>query len=412
MEISEEIENANKKAFDRLNYGRAILTDFDMAGKVIPGMKEDIILHAGPPIAYENMIEPMKAAVQGAIVFEGKADSIEAADKLARKGEFELRPCHDMSTVGPMAGVTTYSMYVAVVENRTFDKKAYCNLHEGRGAILRFGATGKDVIDRLHWMNEILGPALKNSVNKEPVDLKAIAAEGVQMGDELHQRFKATSLLFLAAISSQLLEQENGVEVFKFIQEREQFFLNLSMPAMKAIADGADGIKYSTLVTRMTRNGVDFGIQVSGLKGKWFTGPAETPKGLYFMGFTDSDAAPDFGDSSIMETCGLGGFASAAAPAVTRFVGGTVSDAMRITEDGYKITHGMSREFQIPVLNFKGTPLGIDIIKVAETGILPSINTGIAHKKAGIGQIGGGVSHPPIEAFNSALVEFGKEYGL
>ncbi len=412
MGIAEDIENANRKAFDIMNTGKAVLVDFDFASKAIPGMKDNYVLHAGPPVRYEDMIESMKAAVQGALVFDGKADTIEKADRLARSGDIVFRPCHEMSTVGPMAGITTAGMYVAVIENTAYRNRAYCNLHEGRGAILRFGATGREVIDRLHWMNDVMGPTLRETIKKKPIDLKSIAAEGVQMGDELHQRFKATSLLFLSAITSNLLDQPHGQEVLRFIAEREQFFLNLSMPAMKALTDAADGVKYSTLVTRMTRNGVQFGIQISGLKGKWFTGPAEIPKGLYFMGFSQEDAARDFGDSAIMETGGLGGLASAGAPAVTRFVGGTVRDAMRFTEDGYRITQGSSRDFQIPGLDFRGTPLGIDMIKVNETGILPSINTGIAHRKAGIGQIGAGVSHPPIKAFNDALREFASVYGI
>lgn len=412
MEVSEEIENANKKAFDIMNNGKAVLTDFEIAKKVIPGMKEDMILHAGPPINYEDMIDPMKAAVQGAIMFEGKADSLEKADKMARSGEFEFKPCHEMSTVGPMAGITTPGMYVAVVENPVYKNKSFCNLHEGRGKILRFGATGDDVLERLHWMNDVLGPTMKEAVRRKPIDLKNISAEGVQMGDELHQRYKASSLLFLSSLSSELLEIENSKDVFKFISEREQFFLNLAMPAMKALADPADGIKYSTLVTRMTRNGVTFGIQISGLKGKWFAGKAEIPVGLYFTGFNQNDASGDFGDSAIMETLGFGGLSSAAAPAVTRFVGGNAKDAIRLTEDGYKITYGQSKDVLIPALDFKGTPLGIDMLKVNETNIVPSINTGIAHKKAGIGQIGGGISHPPLEAFNDALRKYAEEYGI
>ncbi len=412
MDISEEIEKANRKAFDIMNRGKAVLTDFDFARKVIPGMKENIILHAGPPIDYADMIDPMKAAVQGALMFEGKAENLEEADKLARSGEIEFKPCHEVSSVGPMAGITTASMFVAVVENPEFGNRTFCNLHEGRGKILRFGATGKEVLDRLNWMNENLGPALKEVVKKKPVDLKSIAAEGVQMGDELHQRYRASSLLFLSSISENLLELPNAKEIFKFIADREQFFLNLAMPAMKALADPADGIKYSTIVTRMTRNGVSFGIQVSGMKGKWFTGKAEVPIGLYFTGFSQKDAAGDFGDSAIMETLGLGGLSSAAAPAVTRFVGGSPKDAIHATEQGYKITYGQSKDILLPAMDFQGAPLGIDILKVNETNILPSINTGIAHKKAGIGQIGGGISHPPLKAFNDALREYAEVYGL
>ncbi len=412
VDLPEEMELANKKAVEIMNNGKALLVDFGSARKFIPGMKENMVLHAGPPIGYGEMIEPMKAAVQGGLILEGVAGDEEAADRLARRGEIEFKPCHEMQSVGPMAGVITPNMYVAVVHNPVYGNKTFCNLHEGRGKILRFGATGKDVIERLRWMNDVLGPTLKEAVSKKPIDLKWIAAEGVQMGDELHQRFKATSLLFLARVAEQLHELENGKEVFRFVAEREQFFLNLSMPAMKALADPADGIKYSTIVTRMTRNGVKFGIQVSGLRGRWFLGEAEVPKGLYFMGYNQDDASRDFGDSAIMETMGLGGMASAAAPAVTRFVGGNSAGALRITEDCYRITAGTSRDFVIPFLEFKGVPTGIDVVKVNETGILPSINTGIAHKKPGIGQVGAGVSHPPMNAFQDALREFARQYGL
>jgi hypothetical protein len=410
--VAEEMERANRKAVEIMNSGKALLVDFGSARKVIPGMKDGIVLHAGPPIRYEEMIEPMKAAIQGGLILEGVADSEEAADRRARKGDIEFKPCHEMQSVGPMAGVITPNMYVAVVQNPVYGNKTFCNLHEGRGKILRFGATAKDVIDRLRWMNDVLGPTLREAVSKKPIDLKGIAVEGLQMGDELHQRFKASSLLFLARVAEQLQGLERGNEVFRFIAEREQFFLNLSMPAMKALADPADGIRYSTIVTRMTRNGVKFGIQVSGLKGKWFLGEAEVPKGLYFTGFTQDDASRDFGDSAIMETMGLGGMSSAAAPATTRFVGGNSAGAIRTTEDCYKIVYGTSRDFMIPYLEFKGSPTGIDVVKVNETGILPSINTGIAHKRAGIGQIGAGVSYPPMSAFQEALREFARQYGL
>jgi hypothetical protein len=412
MPIDDEIDRANRRAVDLVDQGEARLTDFQPAGRVIPGMTDDVILHAGPPIEYPAMIEPMRAAAQGALVLEGKAATIEEADRRLRQGEFRFRPCHEFGTVGPMAGITTAGMYVAVVENPRHSGRAFCNLHEGRGAILRFGATGSEVIDRLRWMNAVLGPTLGACVRSAPVNLKEIAAEGVEMGDELHQRYRASSLLFLARIAGRLLDQPHGREVFDFIAAREQFFLNLAMPMMKALIDPADGIAHSTLVTRMTRNGVAFGIGVSGLKGRWFTGPAEVPKGLYFPGFSQADASRDFGDSAIMETGGLGGLASAAAPAVTRFVGGDARTALRFTEDGYRITLGESREFRIPSLDFRGTPLGIDLVKVDETRILPSINTGIAHRKAGIGQIGAGVSHPPLEAFQSALRAYAAEYGL
>jgi Protein of unknown function (DUF1116) len=408
--ISAEIGKANGKAVDILNRGRAVLVDFREAGKVIPGMKEDLILHAGPPIGYAEMIAPVQVAVQGALILEGKADDLENADRLARSGDIEFRPCHEFSAACPMAGVTSASMYVAVVENPEFSNRAFCNLHEGRGKILRFGGFGDEVMKRLQWMNGVLGPALAESVRKKPVDLKVIMSKGLLMGDEFHQRFNASSLLFLREILESLMDSSEGKECIRFISEREQFFLNLSMPAAKALVDPADGIEYSTLVTRLTRNGVGYGIGVSGLKGEWFVGPAEVPKGLYFPGYTEADASGDFGDSAIMETIGLGGYASAAAPAVVRFIGGTPRDAVQMTEDGYKVCIGISRDFLIPQLDFKGVPTGIDIVKVNSTGLVPKSNTGIAHKKPGIGQIGAGVSRAPIEAFQDALRAFAQKY--
>lgn len=410
--VTDRIAEANDKAVDRMNKGRAMLVDFDLAKNVVPGMKDNTVLHAGPPIEYEKMIAPMKAAIQGSLVFEGKAKDLKQADELARSGELEFSPCHEHSTVAPMAGIVTPGKMVCVVENPTFGNRAYCNLHEGRGKILRFGGWDEEVLKRLQWMNDVLAPALRKVVKKSPIDLKVIVSKGLMMGDEFHERYDASSLLFLKTVLDGLLDQPEGKEVIKFISDREQYYLNLAMPAMKALADPADGIENSTIVTRLTRNGVGYGIGISGLKGEWFVGPVVIPKGLYFPGFSESDAAGDFGDSAIMEVMGLGGYASAASPAVTRFVGGTVQDAVQMTMDGYKVCHGVNRDFLVPSLNFKGCPLGIDMIKVNRTGLLPKSNTGIAAKKPGVGQIGGGISHAPLEAFNDALRKYASRYGL
>lgn len=410
--MRDEIDAANREAVERMNKSKAVLVDFEQAKKVIPGMTDDTILHAGPPIAYADMIPAIKVAVQGALIFEGRAKSLDEADRLASSGVLTFKPCHEFSTVGPMAGVTTRSMYVAVVENQVFGIKAFCNLHEGRGKILRFGGWSDEVLQRLRWMNEVLGPSLKRAVRKEPIDLKPIISQGLLMGDEFHQRFNASSLLFLQKVLSPLLDMEHSKELIQFVSEREQFFLNLCMPAGKAIADSADGIEYCTVVTRLTRNGVGYGVGVSGLKGEWFVGPAEIPKGLYFAGYSEKDAAHDFGDSAITETIGLGGYATASAPGVTRFIGGSAKDAIQMTMDGYKVCDGVSRDFLIPSLDFRGAPVGIDIIKVNQTGLVPKSNTGIAAQKPGIGQIGAGVSRAPIEAFRDALRAFSKRYGV
>lgn len=412
--MKDEIDAANAEAVDRMNRGRALLVDFEVAKKVIPGMKDNLVLHAGPPIAYKDMIPGMKVAVQGGLILDGLAKTLEEADQMCLRGDIEFAPCHEHSSVGPMAGVTTPSMYVAVVENSEFGNKAYCNLHEGRGKILRFGGYDDTVMKRLQWMNTVQGPLLKEAIRGKPTDLKVIISKGITMGDEFHQRFESSSLLFLSQILEPLMNSgsKDYTEVVKFIAERGQYFLNLAMPAAKVLCDPADGIEHSTIITRLTRNGVGYGIGVSSLKGDWFVGPAEVPKGLYFPGFTEADAEHDYGDSAITETIGLGGYATAAAPAVTRFIGGNAKDAIQMTLDGYKVCAGVSRDFLIPALDFKGTPTGIDMIKVNQTGLVPKSNTGIAGRKAGVGQVGAGVSRAPIEAFRDALRAYAKKYGI
>lgn len=192
------------------------------------------------------------------------------------------------------------------------------------------------------------------------------------------------------------------------MDSNDHFALNLTMPACKCTLDAAKGIPYSTIVTTQARNGTEFGIRVSGIDGgnRWFTAPAEIIDGLYFPGYSQEDANPDIGDSVITETCGIGGFAMATAPAIVQFVGGTPQDAVNYTTSMYEITTVENNVYTIPFLNFRGTPTGIDIRKVVETGIRPVINTGIAHKDPGVGQVGAGIVHPPMKCYEDALEAF------
>jgi len=411
--IRDEINAANSKAVEILDNGKAKLVDFDMAKKVIPNMSDDIILHPGPPIDYKDMIIPMKVAIQGGLIFEGKTKTLKEADKIATSGEIRFKPCHEYASVCSMTGIITPSMYVAVVENSVYRNKAFCNLHEGGlGTNLRFGGYNDEVIGQFYWIFDVFGPSLKKVVKKKPIDLISIISQGLLMGDEFHLRSNASNMLFLKSILDYLWDTDDGMTVVKFIIDHDQFFLNLAMSANKALADAADGIEYSTLLTRMTGNGVDFGIGVSGLGGKWFIGPAEVPNGIYFNEYIQQDAVGDFGDNSITETLGLGGYALEAAPNVIRLVGKNMKDAVRMTLDGYKVCDGVNSQFLIPSLKFKGTPLGINIIKVNKTGLVPKSTIEIVHKKAGIGKIGAGISRAPIKAFRVALKAFAKKYGI
>ena len=403
---SEAIDKANARAADIILRGAPRLAGLGRALDVVPGMEPDLILHAGPPIEWERMCGPMRGAVLGGLVYEGKAADISAAEKLAASGAVRFSPCHEHRTVGPMAGVVTASMPVFVLENAEFGNNAYCTMNEGLGKVLRYGAYGDDVIGKLRWMENALYPALARAVEASgPIDLKNIIAQALHMGDEVHNRNRAATSLFYRAIAPSVVttsDAEIASEVLAFINGNDHFFLNLSMPACKVTLDAARDIPASSVVVAMTRNGTDFGIQLAGTGNSWFTGPADVPDALFFPGFSKEDANPDIGDSSITETNGLGGFAIAASPAIVQFVGGATADAISYTLQMYEITVAENNVYQIPYLDFRGTPTGIDVVQVIEKNVLPFIDTGVAHREPGIGQVGAGVLRASLDPFVEA----------
>jgi hypothetical protein len=277
------------------------------------------------------------------------------------------------------------------------------------GKVLRYGGMGPEVYARLKWMETHLYPTLDRALQTLPegIDLRALIAQAMHMGDECHNRNRAATSLFLRAIGPALArtnqDNENLARVIEFIDRNDHFFLNLSMPAGKALLEPGEGIAGSTIVTVMARNGTDFGLRLSGIPERWFTAPAGIVQGLYFPQFTAEDANPDIGDSTVTETAGYGGMAMAAAPAITKFVGGTPQLALQTTLEMYEITFDEHEQFTIPALNFRGTPCGIDVRKVMETGILPQINTGIAHKAPGVGMVGAGILRAPEKPFREAF---------
>jgi hypothetical protein len=404
-----DIEAANTEAVNRIMQGRPVLVGMGIAREVIPGYHDRLILHAGPPITWERMCGPQRGAVMGALVHEGLAQDEREAAELAASGEVEFAPCHHYHSVGPMAGIVSPSMPVFIIENETFGNVAYATQNEGLGRVLRYGAFGPDVYERLRWMEDVLYPTLKAAVEsiEGGIDLRALISQALHMGDECHNRNRAGTSLFLRAVTPAVMrtcpDRERAAQVFEFIERNDHFFLNLSMPAGKAMLEPAEGIAGATVLTVMARNGTDFGIRMAGMPDRWFVALAGIVDGLYLPGFTAQDANPDIGDSTVTETAGFGGFAMAAAPAIARFVGGTPEDAMRATLEMYEICYAEHEHFSIPPLNFRGTPLGIDVRKVAETGILPRLNTGIAHKEPGIGMVGAGVLRAPEKCFAEAF---------
>jgi hypothetical protein len=412
-----DIDKANTKATERMMEARPVVIGMGKALDVIPGMRENLLLHAGPPITWERASGPMRGAITGALIFEGKAQNEAEAQALVESGEIELEPCHHHQAVGPMAGVTSSSMSVYILENKTHGNMSYSNMNEGYGKVLRYGAYSEEVLERLRWMEDVMAPVLAKAIQLSGgLDMRVLLSESLHMGDEGHNRNKAGSILFTKNLAPYIVKASDdadvAAEIISTLGDNALSVLNPVMAACKAMVDVAHDIEGSTIVSVMARNGTDFGIRISGLGDRWFTAPVAVPQGLYFPGFTAEDASGDIGDSTITETAGIGGFAMASAPAIVTFVSGTPKDAMNATLEMYEICFTEHKYFTIPSLDFRGTPTGIDIRKVVENGITPRINTGIAHKEAGVGQVGAGLVRPPMEMFEQALVAFAKEYGI
>jgi hypothetical protein len=403
------IARANDEAVKRIDDAQPMLVGVGTARDLLPDIGARTILHAGPPIEWPDMSGPLRGAVLGAAVYEGLASDLEDAERRAAAGEFEFGPCHERGAVGPMAGVVSPSMPMCIIENATHGNRAFCTFNEGLGKVLRYGANGPDVLARLAWIRDVLARVFARALARlgEPIDLRAMIAQALQMGDEGHNRNRAGTSLLLRELLPALVELEeptaDTAAVARFIAGNDHFFLNLTMPASKASADAAAGIDRSSIVVAMARNGTEFGIRLSGTGDRWFTGPSGMIDGLYLPGFGPEDANPDIGDSTITETVGLGGFAMAAAPAIVRVVGGGAEDALEATRAMYDISWGESRSYQIPALGFRGTPFGIDCREVVHSRVLPFVNTGIAHREPGVGQIGAGLVKPPMEAFVKAV---------
>jgi hypothetical protein len=405
---------ANRVAVERVLAAGSQLVDVRPAREVI-GLQDRTLLHSGPPLTWETASGPMRGALVGASLFEGWASDVEEAERILANGEITLDPCHHHRTVGPMAGVTSPSMWMWCLEDPVHGGQAFCNLNEGLGKVLRMGAFNDEVLTRLAWMRDVLGPILSKAVRgsidagNDPLDVKSVLAQMLQMGDEGHNRNRAGSLMTLRELSPSIVAVE-GVPssdiaaVLRFIGGNEHFFLNLGMPTAKLAMDAARDVPGSSMVTVLSRNGTEFGIQTAGTGDRWFTGPANTPVGLFLGDYGPDDANPDIGDSAIMEAYGVGGFSMAAAPAIVRFVGGSVPDALATTERMYQLTLAENPAMAIPIMGFRGSPTGIDVLKVARTGWLPQINTGMAGRIAGTGQVGAGLVQPPQECFEKALV--------
>lgn len=413
--LIERIDAANQEAFSRLVAAKPVWVDVRPALEVLPGMTRQTILHAGPPIAWQDMCGPQKMGVVQAALHEGLAATEAEAEELIMAGKILVAPCHEHGAVGGMAGITSASSPMAVVYDSVHERYGYSQLFQGPAAgLLNRDDYNREARKRWTWLETVLGPVLGKAIRSTSgIPVKPMIARALEMGDECHNRNSAGSTVILNALILPLYETCTDPallqEVLDYLKVNEQFSLCLSMAAGKAMADATKGIPYSTMVSAMCRNGVNFGIKVSGLGEQWFTAPANRIEGLFFSSeWSDADAVPDIGDSSIMETIGLGGHVQAAAPALQQFVNGSFARATSVVESMQLITLGQVAEFKIPNMNFIGAPTGIDIRKVVQTSITPVIDTAIAHKKGGV--IGAGQTRAPFDCFAQALRAFGAQY--
>jgi Protein of unknown function (DUF1116) len=396
------VEAANAAAVARIERTRPRAVAVVPARETIPALRDRRLLHAGPPIAWERVCDPQRRALVAACRFEGWADDDRAAERLLAEGDVALASGNEHGHVGPMTGVCSPSMPVWVVEDG--DARAFSTLNEGPGRTLWFGVGDDEAVRRLEFLRDRLGPVLARAIERiGPVDVLDLAAQGLQMGDELHMRSQATTNLLLKLLLP-AFAAGGGEEEARFLAGNHLFFLNLTMAAARCASLAAAGERGSTVVTLIARNGTDMGLQLAGLPGRWFTAPAAPVQdALLREGHGLADAARDIGDSAVIECIGLGGMALAAAPVTAAFFGGTASEAAARTLRMADVCVARSERFRIPALDFAGTPVGIDARLVVELGITPQVATGVLHVASGAGQIGAGVAHQPVEPFRAAL---------
>ena len=406
------IDTANAKAFSILISGEPVLVDVRPAIEVLPGMTKNTVLTSGPPLPWKQYVGGQRNGLIGGALYEGLAKNKDDAVAKFESGEINIGGCHDYGAVGSLAGIYSASMNVFVVENRTYGNFGYCNMYEGRAPKrLNYGVYDQSVHDRLQFLDNTIAPALGQAVRKAGgLDLNPIMRRALNMGDELHSRNTAASVLFARDLFPHLLDLDGvAPEVVRsliaLLTEDNYFFLRPAMAAAKSIADAAKGIEHSTLVTAMCFSGNEFGIKLSGLGDEWIRGPHASVEAKLFDGHTEDEITWMGGESPIMETIGLGGFAQACAFPLQDYQGGNPMEMVKRNESLYGITQGENPLFRIPFLKFRGTPTGIDARKVVETGILPIMDIGIAG--AGGGQIGAGTVRAPMECFTRAMSRMG-----
>jgi hypothetical protein len=412
---AERVDQANREAVRRLDEGVAVLVEVGPAADLVPGMGRRTILYPGPPLSWERFCDPLRRSVLAAVMAEGWAATGEEATALVAAEGVDLEPANDHHAVVPMASAVGPSAPVFAVENRSGSNRAFSGLNQGPGRTPWYGVDAPEAVDRLRFLRDVAGPVLAAAVHRSgPVDVLSLAGQGLQMGDDGHMRTQASTNLLIRQLLPYLAEVGGpGLPaVARFLSENHLFFLNLVMAAAKTLTDWAGEVADASVVTGMARNGTTFGVRLAATGQRWFTSPAPAvEQALFHAGYGPADGAPDIGDSAVLELVGLGGAAAAASPAVATFLGGGMAKAVAATEAMGRICLVHSARFKLPFLDLRGSPVGVDLRKVVETGVTPSINTGILHRSAGTGQVGAGVASAPLACFEQALLALDERLG-
>lgn len=406
--LAARVDTANAEAVRRLDTAAPLLTRVKPAAEVVPDMGARTVLHTGPPLSWAQFCDPLRRSVHATVMAEGWAETPHQAGGLVASGDVVLAPANHHGCALPMATTIGPSSPVVVVENAEGGNRAFSALNQGPGKRSWMGVDAEEAVESLRWLRDVAGPLLDQVLTgRDPIDLFSIAAQGVQMGDDVHMRLQACSSLLVRQLLPGLLRLQSPQrgELGDYLSDNYLFFLNLAIAAAKATVDWVAGVPDSTIVTNMARNGTTFGVRVSATGERWFTAPAP-PVGdpLYRGDFGPDDAAPDIGDSAIIELVGLGGAAAAGSPAVAGFIGGRMSDAIARTREVGQVSLARSSRFIMPNLDFEGTPLGLDLRRIVELEIVPAITTGILHDSEGLGQVGAGLARAPLACFQQALV--------
>lgn len=387
--------DANRIAIERIAACEPVLTGIDRASRAL-GLEEMELGHAGPPFRDPSEIPPLVLnALAGAAVHEGWAADQQKGRRLVRSGAIRLHANHDLGTVSPMAGIVRPSQQLIRVDNRAGDGRTWATLAEAGRRALRFGVYDTDAAVGLRHVDDVVAPAIASALPPEGLPVWPLVAQGICQGDDVHQRNIGGMAAFLTALP------DLPADIRRWLSSVPQHFLNYAMAAAKLCLDQASGIEGASIVTAITRNGVDCAIRVAGCGNTWFRAPASGHVGGFFDGFSAADAQRDLGDSAIVEAMGLGGAMAHCAPEIARTMQTDWVQAQREGRHMRSLFVTRAPWFDPALAAPDGIGLGLCARAAAQAGGV-RIHTGIGHRDGATGWIGIGLARAPAAAFAAA----------